>query len=220
MVRLTESDLHRVIKESVKNILTELDWKTYANASRKWADELTKNPAHPKRKSSIMGHENSKGTHDIPTDDRLRNFNSAMQKAFDRDYGFNNTRPIDMNKGTYNMEFTFDNIGNQGYYDVIETETHVPHNKSVVGKTKDGKRTKTILRDRFNMDSFDGRDKYPGKRHEARIGFDKNYDSRDAVEPDMDRWDFMRARNKGNQEVLDYVNGNYEYQKGEGWTKK
>ena len=35
IVRLTESDLHRIIKESVNNIITELDWKTYANAANK-----------------------------------------------------------------------------------------------------------------------------------------------------------------------------------------
>ena len=34
VIRLTESDLHRIIKESVNNILTELDWKTYANAAK------------------------------------------------------------------------------------------------------------------------------------------------------------------------------------------
>ena len=28
IVRLTESDLHRIIKESVNNIITEHDWKT------------------------------------------------------------------------------------------------------------------------------------------------------------------------------------------------
>lgn len=35
VIRLTESDLHRIIKESVNNILTELDWRTYANAAKK-----------------------------------------------------------------------------------------------------------------------------------------------------------------------------------------
>ena len=34
-IKLTESDLKQVIKESVNNILAELDWKTYANASKK-----------------------------------------------------------------------------------------------------------------------------------------------------------------------------------------
>ena len=31
IVRLTESDLNRIIKESVNNIITELDWKTKMN---------------------------------------------------------------------------------------------------------------------------------------------------------------------------------------------
>ena len=39
-IRLTESDLHRVIKESVKQCLTELDWRTYANAAKKAHDEV------------------------------------------------------------------------------------------------------------------------------------------------------------------------------------
>ena len=28
LIRLTESDLHKVIKESVNKVLTELDWRT------------------------------------------------------------------------------------------------------------------------------------------------------------------------------------------------
>ena len=34
-IKLTESQLHNVIKESVKQVLSELDWKTYANAAKK-----------------------------------------------------------------------------------------------------------------------------------------------------------------------------------------
>lgn len=33
LIRLTENDLHRIIKESVNKVLTELDWKTYASAA-------------------------------------------------------------------------------------------------------------------------------------------------------------------------------------------
>ena len=39
VIRLTESDLHRVIKESVNNILSELDWKTYKTAANKIRDK-------------------------------------------------------------------------------------------------------------------------------------------------------------------------------------
>lgn len=35
LVRLTEGDLHRIIENSVKQALNELDWKTYANAGNK-----------------------------------------------------------------------------------------------------------------------------------------------------------------------------------------
>ena len=35
LVRLTEGDLHRIIKESVNNILSELDWKTYQSGCSK-----------------------------------------------------------------------------------------------------------------------------------------------------------------------------------------
>ena len=35
LIRITESDLHRIVRESVNNVLTELDWKTYMNAARK-----------------------------------------------------------------------------------------------------------------------------------------------------------------------------------------
>ena len=42
-VRLTEGQLHNVIRESVNQILNELDWKTYASAARKKDDQM-KNP--------------------------------------------------------------------------------------------------------------------------------------------------------------------------------
>ena len=44
-VRITESQLHSIIRESVNNILSEMDWKTYINAANKrkqQADKLRK----------------------------------------------------------------------------------------------------------------------------------------------------------------------------------
>ena len=38
IVRLTEGDLHNIIRESVNNIIQELDWRTYANAANKSAE--------------------------------------------------------------------------------------------------------------------------------------------------------------------------------------
>jgi hypothetical protein len=45
LIRLTESDLHRIIENSVKRVLkesqlNELDWRTYANAGKKTHDEV------------------------------------------------------------------------------------------------------------------------------------------------------------------------------------
>ena len=34
-IKLTEHQLHNVIRESVSNILNELNWKTYNNAAKK-----------------------------------------------------------------------------------------------------------------------------------------------------------------------------------------
>ncbi len=35
LIKLSESDLHKIVKESVNKVLTELDWRTYANAAKK-----------------------------------------------------------------------------------------------------------------------------------------------------------------------------------------
>ena len=37
IVKLTENDLHKIIKESVKNILSEIDWRTLDQAEKKAA---------------------------------------------------------------------------------------------------------------------------------------------------------------------------------------
>lgn len=44
VIRLTESDLHRIISESVKSVLSELDWKTYASAAEKQNDYNSPKP--------------------------------------------------------------------------------------------------------------------------------------------------------------------------------
>ena len=65
VIRLTEGDLHRIIKESVNNILSELDWRTYASAADK-AWEKSRNAATPEEKelrqnqSSIFNHHTNK----------------------------------------------------------------------------------------------------------------------------------------------------------------
>jgi hypothetical protein len=86
LIRLTESDLHRIVKESVNQILTELDWKTYQNAAKK---------AHLKALDdyggSIGGGEYD---HDKYNDylSRSRRFRKAAEDAFNKEHGYDDGR--------------------------------------------------------------------------------------------------------------------------------
>lgn len=35
IIKITESDLHKIVKKSINNVLTELDWRTYATAQKR-----------------------------------------------------------------------------------------------------------------------------------------------------------------------------------------
>ena len=63
VVILTESDLHRVIKESVNSILSELDWKTYANASQKRKEQGDLQKAHNLK---LYAGKQFQNKHDLP----------------------------------------------------------------------------------------------------------------------------------------------------------
>ena len=60
-IHLTETEFHDLIENTVKQILSELDWNTYANASDKTRSEMSR---------------------------RTREFGEAAREAFDRDYGY------------------------------------------------------------------------------------------------------------------------------------
>ena len=53
-IRLTESDLKNIISESVKNIISELDYKTYANAASASKDKDDKFRGYPSKQSSDL----------------------------------------------------------------------------------------------------------------------------------------------------------------------
>ena len=75
IVRLTESQLRGIVKESVKQVSSELDWKTYANAARKrkaqWDRYYWRNDDEDKKNYNSY--------------QKLMN---AARDAFDRDYGY------------------------------------------------------------------------------------------------------------------------------------
>ena len=74
-IQLNESQLRQIVAESVKKILSELDWKTYANAAKK---------------AESMG------------DPRASTFQQAAKKEFDRAYGYSGEDETEY--GKYNPE--------------------------------------------------------------------------------------------------------------------
>lgn len=184
-----------------------------------------KNPSHPKRESDVIGHQNSKGRHDITTDNRLRHFKQKTEDEFNKKYGYNfwgseenlkQGKYQDINKGSYSMETPVDNIGLYGYYDTLHTKTQTPVTNGTIHD----------LEDKFTLDSFDGEDKPKRGRHQSFVSHKngryvgKEKDNRDAVEPKYEKIPYMAARNKGNAEIENYQKGNYEYSKGKGWKLK
>ena len=87
-IKLSESDLHNIIKESVNNILSELDWRTYQSASDKahrLSDE-TNDPYEKKRRRNQainfakMSKEKYSTQYNLP-------------QSFDRDMEYGNIEP-------------------------------------------------------------------------------------------------------------------------------
>lgn len=69
-IRLTENELKNIITESVKNIISELDWKTYANAARKASQQA--------------GTRYDKGN----DKERSYRFANAASDAFNKEFGY------------------------------------------------------------------------------------------------------------------------------------
>lgn len=88
-IRLTESDLHRVIEESVRQYLTELDWKTYANAAKQ-ADERAMEIARKPENSRRSVHQYNDDDRGEYEKNRKRSFDfaNAAKKSFDDEYGY------------------------------------------------------------------------------------------------------------------------------------
>lgn len=81
-IRLTESQLHNMISESVKQVLSELDWKTYASAADK---------------------ERDKHLYDTRPIKRLDAFNDAASKALSKKYN----QKLETTSQTWNPKYRF-----------------------------------------------------------------------------------------------------------------
>jgi hypothetical protein len=71
LIRLTEGDLYKIIKESINNILTELDWRTYDSAGQKAL-----------KKSKEIDKSNKDSSNKMYQ--RALKFNKASDKAYEK----------------------------------------------------------------------------------------------------------------------------------------
>lgn len=103
-IRLTESQLHNVIKESVKQVLSELDWKTYANAGKKagkGGDISTQREMNPEGTPSQWFKDASNAR------SRADKFYDKARKQFDTDYGYSNGSLYDKDASNVRMGGSF-----------------------------------------------------------------------------------------------------------------
>ena len=69
--KLSESDFHKMIEESVNKCLTEMDWKTYANAAKK-REQQFRDEANPSKKKGLFN--------------SYYNLKDKARERFDNDY--------------------------------------------------------------------------------------------------------------------------------------
>ncbi len=108
-VRLTESQLHNVIKESVKQVLSELDWKTYANAEKK----------------ALEKYRDAHGYKDKDRYAKLHNkFRKARQNAFNKEYAYDDGN----HGGSYKMKIDDEPMDTYPYMPFKEVHTQARTN--------------------------------------------------------------------------------------------
>jgi len=198
LIRLTESDLHRIVKESVNKVLTELDWKTYANAARKGYYRQWKEPENKWK--------------------RYHKFRRAAEDAFNREHGTDDVRgKVDI-RGRYGSLGSYNPMGDEG--SLLLTTIGKSGTKSTPWSYKGV--SSAIIKPSYDAESH-GVD-YAKDKPIFRTGADVSDNMRvtaygspwkDVLDTDTQN-DFDAAEN----EFSDYAKGNYEYQKGKGWQLK
>lgn len=229
LIRLTENDLHNIIKESVNNILTELDWKTYMNASRKrekQANELRKSYKKDFPNSMLSAMRN-------PYDEKSDSLERYAQETFQKQHGKNGMghnyeggSPSYKGRytmGSYDSDSNFDVKNDTKYWDNDNKsgERHYRYGQGIPHKNFgelrddtfdyyfDDKEGTTSSRHRHHTMNYNKE----GERYnpnlstvgnEISLSKDKDYNDRqDRMSKDMDN----------------YYRGKSRYNKGKGWIK-
>lgn len=194
-IKLTEGDLHRMIKESVKQVLSELDWKTYDSAMRKAAQ---------------------RGEWE-----RAGDFGEASKRAFNRDFGTNNnvydynyrrmSVPFENDYDYYNDEYkphtTYSNKG--CYNDTVcaHSDSHIPDSLEVIP-----------YRDTYHHRDMRGNYKTDYKDFDT-VDNDVYDNEGNVWDENTTLAQAVQANRRGAKDTRDYLTGKYKYQKGKGWVK-
>ena len=202
-VRLTESELKNIITESVKNIISELDWKSYMNAGKKRLAQRGKNEKYANGFDLLRQAEKSFNSE--------YGSNVEYDKDFDRKEWFDNPEEQGITRTYGSVEGQYDghpqNIRMQANTDVstpnsgrrpYKTLTSNPkRNTTYVTGVYANDATSPHLEDMF----FNG------------YGIDKE---KEPLLADMIKQNHYKAKD----EIRRYESGKYEYTKGKGWHLK
>ena len=192
-IKLRESELKRMIAESVKGAINELDWKTYDSAMRKAAE---------------------KGQWE-----RVGAFGDASKRAFNKQFGYEG-HPEDYAYGRhltpYQRDFDSDlepidntTISNQGYYGDSVYLMH-PNDRGHIIDREDMYYRRTP-RGKIEKDS-------PIRKNKNDYN-DLDWYLNNGYEDGADINSAMDAAKKGEEDTLNYLKGKTKYIKGKGWGK-
>ena len=229
IIRLTESDLHRIVKESVNKVLTEMDWKTYMNASRKrkqQANDLRGEYAKEFPRSMIATKRNY-------LDDKSDALETHAQKAFQKQHGklghdhwYENDTPEFKGRHTLG-DFASDNDFDakapteNGWWNG-EKANGIRHYR--YGNGFPMKKAGYIHDDTFDYAYGDGWDGDKQTYRTDRVDADGvHFEPEMSTNPDY----FNRSKQQNYNDALDdmandmrdYYSGKSKYTKGKGWNK-
>ena len=227
-IRLTESDLHNIIKESVKTIINEMDWKTYMNASRK-----RKEQANKFREKYLKG----RNSYDEMSDELELYAQKMFQKKHGKngsDHNYEGESPSYMGRNTIDMygdsNFDIKNPVHSKWEDDTPEWDGGAGDKSEVTLRKYRYGNGFPYRDygKVHDDTFDSYknwawSKDAERKDTRRINKDgEHYDPYnssvgDEISVSQDK-DYRDRQDAMTNDMLNYYTGKSKYQKGKGWT--
>lgn len=204
-IRLTESQLHRVIKESVSRLLTELDWRTYQSAYEKERNMTPDQIAAYDQKHGQWAHAQ-----------RMSKFKQASENAFNNQNGYNVQKRYG-DDGSYSDVVDKNKPFYGGYDGIVSDNGGNPvsafSTRSATIKNPNNRNSGLYWHNKQNVVSE------PDYNHKRGENF--NNDDSDIGEREQDNaykqsYNPMlkAAQMRGDSQVRNYFNGNSQYRNG------